>query len=143
MGDAPGRPDEIVGQVVWRDLTVDDADGVRDFYAEVVGWKVTPLGMPAPEDGPGAGEGYSDYVMESVAPDGSTDAVAGVCHARGSNRGIPPQWLMYVRVADLDASIAAAEAGGGRVLHGPRSMGSGTLAVVEDPAGAALGLWAD
>jgi len=143
MGDTSERPEQVVGQLVWRDLTVDDADGVRDFYEKVVGWKVTPLGMPAPEDGPGAGEDYSDYVMESVAPDGTTDAVAGVCHARGTNRGIPAQWLMYVRVADMDAAVAAAVAEGGKVVHGPRSMGNGTLAVVEDPAGAVLGLWAD
>lgn len=144
MGDqAAERPAQVIGEVVWTDLTVDDADGLRDFYAEVVGWQVTSLGMPAPEDGPGAGEDYADHVMESVAPDGTTGAVAGVCHARGTNRGMPPQWLLYVRVADLGASVAAVEARGGRVLQGPRSMGSGTLAVIQDPAGAVLGLWAD
>ncbi|MDF1799135.1 MAG: VOC family protein [Planctomycetota bacterium] len=137
------RPKQVIGEVVWRDLTVDDASGVRDFYAEVVGWKTMDMEMPAPEDGPGAGEVYSDYVMQSVDPDGEVDAVGGVCHARGGNRGIPPQWLLYVRVADLDASVAAATARGGEVLHGPRSMGNGSMAVVRDPAGAVLGLWAD
>jgi predicted enzyme related to lactoylglutathione lyase len=28
-----------VGKIGWLDLTVDDADAVRDFYREVVGWK--------------------------------------------------------------------------------------------------------
>jgi len=137
------QPKQVIGEIVWRDLTVDDASGVRDFYADVVGWQTMGMDMPAPEDGPGAGEPYQDYVMQSVDPDGETDAVGGVCHARGGNRGIPPQWLLYVRVADLDASVAAATARGGEVLHGPRTMGNGRMAVVRDPAGAVLGLWAD
>ncbi|MFT6715319.1 MAG: hypothetical protein ACJAVJ_002611, partial [Planctomycetota bacterium] len=31
------RPKQIIGEIVWRDLTVDDASGVRDFYTDVVG----------------------------------------------------------------------------------------------------------
>ena len=28
-----------VGKIGWIDITVDDAEGLRDFYANVVGWK--------------------------------------------------------------------------------------------------------
>ena len=42
-----------VGEVAWSDLTVADAEGVRDFYAAVVGW--TP-------EAAGIGD-YSDYTM--------------------------------------------------------------------------------
>ena len=115
------------GQLAWHDLTVDDADGCRDFYADVVGWQVEPLSM---------GD-YDDYVMKT--PGG--DAVAGVCHARGSNAGMPPQWLIYVVVPDLAASLAAATAKGGEVVQEPRTMPGGTMGVVRDPAGAVLGLW--
>ncbi len=115
------------GQLAWHDLTVDDASGIRDFYADVVGWEFEGLSM---------GD-YDDYVMK--APGG--DAVAGVCHARGSNAGVPPQWLLYVVVADLAASLAVAQAKGGEVVHGPRTMPGGSMAVVRDPAGAVLGLW--
>lgn len=141
MSAAPKPPAQNIGEVVWRDLTVADADGVRDFYAEVVGWQVQPMPMPAPEEG---GEEYADYVMLSHrAGSDETEGMAGVCHARGSNADMPPVWLVYVRVADIHASCAAAEAGGGKVVHGPRSMGPGILAVVQDPAGALLGLWDD
>lgn len=27
-----------VGKIGWIDMTVDDAEGVRDFYKHVVGW---------------------------------------------------------------------------------------------------------
>ncbi|MBM3465852.1 MAG: VOC family protein [Armatimonadetes bacterium] len=118
----------VVGTIGWVDLTIPDAGKLRDFYSEVVGWKVedTPVGD------------YEDYTMR--AP-GTGAAVAGVCHARGVNADMPAQWLIYVTVADLDQSIARCEALGGKVRVGPNDMGSfGRLAVIEDPAGAVAGL---
>ena len=116
-----------VGSIIWRDLTVDDADGVRDFYAEVVGWQVEECPM---------GD-YADYAM---APPGG-DAVSGVCHARGGNTGLPAQWLMYVTVADLDASLAAVAARGGAVVREPRPLSGGRFAVIQEAAGAFMALW--
>lgn len=50
---------------------------------------------------------------------------------------MPAQWLIYLTVADLDASLAACAEGGGEAVAGPRSMGVyGRMAVIRDPAGA-------
>ncbi|MCC6408604.1 MAG: VOC family protein [Planctomycetes bacterium] len=117
-----------VGTVAWRDLTVKNADAVRDFYAKVVGWKVEALDMG----------GYSDYCM--VPPKGKAPE-AGVCHKRGGNAKIPSQWLMYVIVADLDASLRACKKNGGKQLTEVRASGDGTFAVIQDPAGAVLALY--
>src|SRR5690606_35650708 len=57
------------GAILWTDLTVPDAERVRDFYEGVVGWTPTAVEMG----------GYADWSMET--DDGT--AVAGVCHARG------------------------------------------------------------
>ena len=138
MSDSP-RPKQVIGEVVWRDLTVPNAVEVRDFYSAVVGWEAVDHPMPAP---PG-GKPYNDYVMQSPEGTGEGEAFAGVCHALGNNANIPPVWLVYVRVADIEASAAEAVARGGELLDGPRAMGNGQLAVVRDPAGAVLGLWAD
>lgn len=116
------------GSIGWHDLTVADAPGVRDFYSAVVGWTPVPLTM---------GE-YDDYIMTQP---GTDEAAAGICHARGSNANIPPQWLIYINVADLDASLAACHERGGSVVDGPREMAGGRFAVVKDPAGAVCGLW--
>jgi hypothetical protein len=117
-----------VGTIGWTDLTVADADGIRDFYAAVVGWAPTALDMG----------GYADYLMQ--AP-GAPGPQAGICHARGANAAIPPVWLVYVAVADLDASLSACEARGGAVLAGPRPAGGGArFAVIRDPAGAVVAL---
>ncbi|MBI5432921.1 MAG: VOC family protein [Planctomycetes bacterium] len=117
-----------IGSIAWRDLTVPNADIVRDFYAQVVGWKVEPIDMG----------GYSDYCM--VPPQGSAPE-AGVCHKRGANAAVPSQWLMYVIVANLDASLASCKALGGKQLTDVRAMGDGLFSVIEDPAGAVLALF--
>lgn len=117
-----------VGTIMWHDLTVADAESVRDFYKAVAGWDAVALDM----------QGYSDYLM--TAP-GLPEPLAGVCHARGSNAGLPPQWLMYVVVESVDRSAAECERLGGKVLSGPRAMSGGLFCLIEDPAGAICGLY--
>jgi len=73
-----------------------------------------------------------------VAPDGVP--AAGVCFARGANARLPPQWLIYVTVENLDASLEACLGRGGVVVDGPRGMGEQRFAVIRDPAGAHMGL---
>jgi len=80
-----------IGAIEWRDLTVKDATAISDFYTNVVGWDKQAVSM---------GE-YDDYNMN--AP-GSGRTVAGICHARGDNASLPPQWLMYVRVENSTMS---------------------------------------
>ncbi|MCU0304554.1 MAG: VOC family protein [Thermoanaerobaculales bacterium] len=120
------RPE--IGSMVWIDLTVADAPAVRDFYREVVGWTVTEVEM----------EGYADFAMD--APSSGT-TITGVCHARGINADLPPVWLPYFTVADLEASLAACAAAGGEVVVAPRALGEGRFCVVRDPAGAFAALF--
>lgn len=116
-----------VGSIAWRDLTVADAPGVRDFYAGVVGWEPSPVEM---------GD-YDDFNM--LDADGVP--VAGVCHARGQNADLPAQWLVYIIVADVDASAEKCREGGGEVLVAPREMGADRYCVIRDPAGAVCALY--
>jgi predicted enzyme related to lactoylglutathione lyase len=115
------------GTISWTDLTVEDAEKIRDFYSAVVGWTATPVSM-----GP-----YSDFVMNAD----SGEAAAGVCHARGSNTDLPPVWLVYITVEDLDHSLDECERLGGSVLTAPRSYGGGRYCVIKDPAGAICALY--
>jgi len=118
-----------IGSIGWVDLTVPNAGEVRDFYAQVVGWKPQGLDMG----------GYEDFVM--AAPD-SGEGRAGICHARGGNAGVPPVWLVYLIVEDLDASAARCVELGGKVLAPARSAGpSGRFCVIQDPAGAVVALF--
>ena len=117
------------GTIGWVDLTVPNAVQVRDFYSRVVGWRAEPVDM----------NGYSDFNMCDPA---SGTPRAGVCHARGGNADLPPVWLIYVNVADLDASLAGCLELGGAVVGGTKEMaGYGRYAVIRDPAGAHLALF--
>ncbi len=134
QGDAiPPLPasDGPMGRIAWLDLTVTDAARARDFYRDVVGWSVAEQAM---SDSEGK---YADYVMQD--PDG--DAVAGICHARGVNAGLPPVWLLYLPVDDLAESLRRVEVEGGSVIKTSRSA-DGTLryAVIRDPVGAHFSL---
>jgi len=120
------RPE--TGSMVWIDLTVPDAERVRDFYAAVVGWTPGEVDM----------DGYSDFTMST--PDSGT-TITGVCHARGVNRDMPPVWMPYFTLDDLDASIASCTEGGGEVVVEPRTLGEGRFCVIKDPAGAVAALY--
>ncbi len=117
-----------LGTICWWDLTVEDAERVRDFYGAVVGWEFRPEEM---------GD-YHDYNM--VAPS-TGETVAGICHNRGPNSDLPPQWLVYVVVEDVERSAARCRELGGEVLVGPRGMGGGRFCVIRDPAGAVCALY--
>jgi len=116
------------GKIGWIDITVDDAEGLRDFYSAVAGWVPSNVDM---------GE-YSDFCM--MRPSGQEPA-AGICHARGGNAELPAQWLIYIVVPSVDASAAVCSANGGEVLVGPKPMGDGRFAVIRDPSGAPAALY--
>jgi predicted enzyme related to lactoylglutathione lyase len=127
---ASAPPPPATGTIGWVDLTVPNAEQVRDFYRAVAGWRAEHVEMG----------GYSDFTM--FAPEGSVP-VAGVCHARGTNADLPPQWLIYITVDDLDASIARCVELGGQVISGPKRMGGHAgFCVIQDPAGAVAALYA-
>lgn len=116
-----------IGVIGWRDLTVENAEEVRHFYTQVVGWETAPHDM---------GD-YNDYDVRIPA---TGETAAGICHARGSNANVPPQWLLYVMVESVAASAAKCLELGGAVVDGPRTMGGIPFCVIQDPAGAVIAL---
>jgi predicted enzyme related to lactoylglutathione lyase len=116
------------GTIGWRDLTVANAEEVRDFYSEVVGWSADSVDMG----------GYSDYSMLTTGG----ECVAGICHAQGTNADLPPMWLVYIVVEDVESSARKCETNGGKVLRPPTEPSQmGRFCVIEDPAGAVCALF--
>ena len=124
----PRKKSPALGSVNWFDLTVKNAPKVRDFYSKVVGWKSSALDMG----------GYDDFCM-NLSAGGKT--VAGICHARDANAKLPAQWLIYITVKNLNASLKECRALGGKVIVKPREAGGGRMAVIRDPAGASAALF--
>ena len=75
-----------VGTVGWVDLTVPDAEKLRDFYTAVVGWKAQGLDMGR----------YEDFVMSTPSGKGAESWL--VAHrgnhqaAGGCAGGRPRRW---------------------------------------------------
>ena len=117
------------GSIIWADLTVPDAGKVKSFYSNVIGWKPEPVSM---------GD-YSDFSMNSPET-GRT--IAGICHTKGLNADLPPQWLIYFTVKNVDESAEKCKKNGGKIITRPRNMGEyGRYCVIQDPAGAVAALF--
>ena len=120
MGERTSYPP---GTFSWAELVTSDADAAKTFYDAVFGWDYDD--RPIPDDG----------VYTMALRDGETVAAL----YRGDQ---PPHWNCYATVASAgDAAARAAELGGTVIAEPFDVMDAGRMAVIADPAGAALCLW--
>ena len=120
-----------LGKFLWADLTVPNAAELKEYYKEVIGWSEHPVAM---KDGE---EPYEDFAMMT---DKDT-AVAGICNQRGVNANIPPQWITYINVEDVEKSLNKAIALGGKLVHESKKKdGSYNFVIIADPVGAVFGM---
>jgi len=118
---------EIRGRFVWHELMTTDPQAAGAFYSKVLSWKTQPSGMP-------------DYTLWVAGKTQTGGLMAQPESARQS--GAPPSWLVYVGTPDVDATAAAAERLGGKVLKTPADIpGVGRYAVLADPQGAAFAVF--
>jgi predicted enzyme related to lactoylglutathione lyase len=122
----PARPDAPSGAPVWIDLFTTDPDRAAGFYGALFGWVAD---APSAEHG-----GYVNFRKDGVV-------VAGMMGNDGSS-GQPDAWTVYLSVPDAQATVRAAAAAGGQVHLEPMPVDDlGTMALVADPGGAAIGIW--
>jgi hypothetical protein len=113
------------------DTITDDLPAAVRFYGGLFGWAFAGPG-PTPGNPPG------EYFVARV----SELDVGGVGRLGGGVPAPPPDWTTYVAVASADGAAADARAAGGTVLLEPVDAApAGRMAIVADPAGAAVGLW--
>lgn len=117
-----------IGTMAWLDLSVKNADEVKSFYQDVIGWKVENISMGS----------YDDYAM--LEPE-NNEAISGICHAQGVNKDLPPAWLPYFLVENIETSVAAVIAKGGELMTEIKTMGDDKYAVIKDPAGAVCAIY--
>ena len=120
------RDEAPIGAPCWIDLYTSDPDGSRAFYGELLGWTSEQ-----------AGEEFGGYI--SFSKDGQP--VAGAMRNDGST-GMPDVWSVYLATDDIRKTVETAESNGGRV-HIPvmEVADLGTMAMVSDAGGAAIGMW--
>jgi predicted enzyme related to lactoylglutathione lyase len=109
---------------IWYELLTTDVAGAASFYAAVAGWAAQDSGAPG-----------MDYRILSI--DGSGVGGLMAIPPAAASAGMPPQWLGYLGVADVDASLAAIVADGGSVQMPAMDIpGVGRIAMAADPQGA-------
>lgn len=114
------------GEVAWIECASADVDATRAHYERVCGW--TFEGMEMPQGG--------TYWVASL--DGKM--VAGVMSKDAIPNDVPPHWLVYLEVADIQKAVGDAAASGGNIMREPFEIpGVGQIAIVAEPSGAVIG----
>lgn len=119
------------GTFCWPELITGDAAGAKRFYGKLMpGW--TTVDEPIP-----GGESYTMINQDEGSVGGMFEFDDGM-----RKMGIPSHWLTYVSVEDVRASADRAQELGGTVIRPPMDvMDVGSLAVLQDPSGAAFAVW--
>ena len=108
------------------ELNSNDLSKAREFYQQLFKWKLEDTKMP---DGQvytmiGVGEGTGGGMMKNMVP------------------GAPSHWLAYVGVDDIAAATKKAKELGAKVMLDVTPVADmGSMSIIVDPSGAALGLW--
>lgn len=117
------------GGFCWVDLAASDCRAAMDFYAAAFGWTFTTVranGGSFTRCVCGGRDVGSLYPLKRSQLEG----------------GVPSHWTPYIRVDDIDALSARVAALGGRVRVQPFEVErTARIALIEDSAGALLGLW--
>lgn len=115
----------LQGSWIWYELMTPDAEGSKAFYDRVVGWNIQTT------HGEDTGYGFIN-----TADGGMTGGVLHITPDMQAH-GARPCWIGYIGVDGVDASLAAVEAAGGKVLMPARDIEmAGRIAMVADPNGA-------
>ncbi|MFF0297699.1 VOC family protein [Kitasatospora sp. NPDC004615] len=111
------------GALGWVELATRDPKGATEFYPQVFGWSVT------------IGEMYAQFGL------GGRDFGGMMDMADQFPAEVPPYWMPYFAVADVDLSAERAALLGATVTLPPTDVPDGPrLAVLRDPQGAVFGI---
>ncbi|MER7579246.1 VOC family protein [Kitasatospora sp. NPDC097691] len=112
------------GSLGWVELLTRDPDGAVAFYPAVFGWSAA------------RSEHYTQWGLAGQ------DFGGMLVMGDGFPPEVPPHWLPYFAVGDVDNTVDRAVALGGDVLMPAYSMPNGRrIAVLRDPQGAAFGVY--
>jgi uncharacterized protein len=120
----------VPGSFCWIELGTTEQQAAKAFYTKLFGWNVTEFPM-------GPGETYSVFQLNG------RDTGGGYTLRKDQrDQGVPPHWMLFIAVEDVDATVARiAKAGGKVVMPAIDVMELGRMAVLQDPTGAVFSIW--
>lgn len=117
----------VPGTLCWADLSTPDPKSGAEFYSKLFGWQIT-----ADE------KDKSGYLHIK----NGEHFIGGIPPAAHRQPGVPPHWLPYFWVDDVDASAKKAQQAGARMFVPPMTLeGVGRFAVIADPQGAVFAIF--
>ena len=119
-----------VGDFLWYELVTRDAAKAQAFYARLFGWKFQEMSM-------------GDFVYRVISLDGTQQGgMGGIMEEKNLPAEVPPHWLSYLSVANVDATFNIATGLGATAIVPPKDIGQnmGRLSVLRDPQGAVFAL---
>jgi predicted enzyme related to lactoylglutathione lyase len=117
----------VAGTLCWADLSTPDAKRASDFYSALFGWQI----MADEKD-------KSGYLHIK----NGEHFIGGIPPAAHRPPGVPPHWLAYFWVDDVDASAAKAKQMGANLYVAPMTIENvGRMAVIADPQGAVFAIF--
>ncbi|MFZ0481030.1 MAG: VOC family protein [Terriglobales bacterium] len=118
------------GSFCWIELATTDQAAAKSFYGTLFGW--TPNDMPM-----GPGDVYTIFRL-----DGRDTSAAYTLRPDQRAQHVPPHWMLYIQVDNVDASAAKVPGLGGKVIMLPFDVyDAGRMSVIQDPTGAHFCLW--
>ena len=116
------------GKFIWHELMTTDLEAAIGFYQKTIGWGV----MPWQQD-----PSYRMFMWNGIPMAGlmllPDDAL---------QQGVPPHWISYVSVGDVDATVMRADVLGAKTYLEPMDVPTvGRVAVLADPQGAVFGVY--
>jgi predicted enzyme related to lactoylglutathione lyase len=116
------------GTFCWIDLGTTDQNGAKHFYTSLFGW--TFEDRPLPQGGV-----YTMLYTQGIG-------VGALYESPVAQPSVPPRWLPYISVKEVDAVTSQVPELGGRIFAPPFDvMTVGRMSVLQDPAGALVALW--
>lgn len=118
------------GTFCWTELMTRDVAAAKKFYADLIGWKMKNQDMAG-----------GTYTM--LTPAGGGQPVGGMMEMVGPQwEGIPPHWMPYITVENVDDRAKRCVELGGQIKHPPTDIPNvGRFCVIADPTGAVISLF--
>ena len=115
------------GEICWNELSTTDPNACKSFYSDLFGWEY--------KESDSAGMQYTEMTLEGGKQFG------GMYKTPPEMANVPPNWMTYVSVDDIDASLAkASDLGGNIIVPATDIPGTGRFGVITDPTGAAIAM---
>lgn len=116
------------GEFCWNELATSNVKAAKDFYGKVFGWEFSDHPM-----------GDTTYTMIKR----NNKEFAGIWSIpKDQEKHIPPHWMAYILVENLDEAIKKAQKHGAGIVKPATNAGEfGRFAIIADPTHAHIALW--